>query len=661
MKKLLIVLISVIPSLSYSQGRITGSLEGSWKFALDPNKVGEQEKWYDTSLSLASLDRVTVPHCFSVDPRYFFYTGTAWYFRKFAGAAFPGHRSFLRFDAVFYRSKIWINGMPVGEHEGGYTPFEFDITPYLQVQNTIAIQVDNSWDTTTIPGAKTRVDFSTTGNRQLYPWMNYGGITRPIYLVLKPDLHIGNVKISAIPDPEKKDASISIRVSIQNSSKAPLQSTAGCDLLFNGAPLKAHMKPVPLHLEAGEEKLVELKGTIAATEVRLWDQDHPNLYVAHVFVNNDTMATNFGIRKVEVRGTQLLLNGLPIKMAGCNRPLDYPGLGSMEPPAVVEKDMQLIKSGSMELSRLNHYPVSQQTLDWADKNGLLIIAEAGNWQLTPKQLADTMMRGKFRSQMSEMIERDWNHPCIIAYSVGNEFQSQTGEGKEWVRDMSRFVKSLDDTRLITFASMVVFRDEIKKPEDEASSYVDFISANIYGGHDKNLQHIHAVYPNKPVFISEFGVRVDNVKTEDERVAYLQSAMAVFRKYDFVIGASVWTFNDYYSRYNGTGSNGYRPWGLVDADRNPRKMYRAAQEEFAPATVEAGKEPNGNMILHVSARKDFPSYRLDGYRLRYNHQTIPIKTLNPGQTQAITVFAPSGQVHVELIKPGGFVILEKDVE
>ncbi len=108
-------------------------------------------------LPVKAFDKVQVPHCFSVDARYFLYTGTAWYFKQFAAPAIPaGHRVYLRFDAVFYKATVWVNnGKRAGVHEGGYTPFEIDITDQLKASNRLALAVNNEWDTTTIPGAKT--------------------------------------------------------------------------------------------------------------------------------------------------------------------------------------------------------------------------------------------------------------------------------------------------------------------------------------------------------------------------------------------------------------------------------------------------------------------------------------------------------------------------
>ena len=660
MKGTLFCLLLSLPLLLFSQGRTNHNLNGEWTFALDPVKVGEQEHWFDTSFVSGSFDKVKVPHCFSVDQRYFFYTGTAWYFKKFNATVTGDNHVFLKFDAVFYKSKVWLNGMLLGTHEGGYTPFEFDITKLLQKENTLALQVDNSWDTTTIPGAKTATAYSAN-NSQLYPWINYGGVTRPVHLITRPAAYISNNKITATPDLTKGDAFIRITAFIKNSSLAAVKSFANANIYFNGNKSKLRLKQAQISVAPGGNTTVEFTGNMSSEEVKLWNQDEPNLYTAEITCGKDTIHTTFGIRKIEVSGTKLLLNGEPIKMGGCNRPLDYPGYGSMDPDEVLEKDLTLIKAGTMELSRINHYPVSEGLLEWADKHGLLIIEEAGNWQMTPKQMSDTLMRGKFQSQMQEMMERDWNHPCVIAYSVGNEFQSQTEEGKAWVRDMKSFVKSLDSSRLITFASMIVFRDFIKKPEEEASQYVDFVSANIYGNHLKNLQHIHELYPSKPVYISEFGLRTDAVKTEDERVTHLKKAMQDFRQCDYLIGASVWTFNDYFSRFPGTNANGYRPWGLVSPQREPRGMYTTWQEEFAPAIVELSGKQNGNAIIRVTARNDFPSYTLKGYKLVCNGQTFTLNTLKPGESQQLSIALPGSDADIELVKPGGFVIVKKTLK
>lgn len=652
-----ICLLICIPFLLFGQRQRDYSLNSEWTFATDPIKVGEKENWQDTNFRSASFDKVNVPHCFSTDPRYFFYTGTAWYFKQFEGAAAGNDHVYLHFAAVFYKSKVWLNGVLLGTHEGGYTPFEFDITASLKSKNTLVVQVDNSWDTTTIPGAKTLEPYAIVNQAQGYPWINYGGITRQVSLISRPATYISNTKILATPDLKKGNATIRIKAFIQNSGTTTVTTKVNAGITQSTVRLTSQ----EVKIAPGGETVVEMTGILPAKEVTLWHPDAPTLYTAVVTCGNDTTETKFGIRSVEVKGTSLLLNGEPVKMGGCNRPLDFPGYGSMDPQMVLEKDLTMIKSGSMELSRISHYPVSEELLNWADEHGLLIITEAGNWQMTPRQMSDTSMRRKFQSQLSEMITRDWNHPSIIAYSVGNEFQSQSAEGQSWVRDMSKFAKSLDNSRLITFASMIVFQSFIKKPEDEASQYVDFVSANIYGNHLQLLQHIHSLYPDKPIYVSEFGIRTDAVKTEQERVAHLRKAMQDFRQCDYVIGASIWTFNDYFSRFPGTNKNGYRPWGLVEPDRSPREMYTVWQEEFAPATIELLSRNAGHAIISISARNDFPAYALKGYRLKCNGIEYPLQTLHPGERTQLDIPLAGNVADVSLIKPGGFVIMQKTLK
>ncbi|WP_431210122.1 glycoside hydrolase family 2 TIM barrel-domain containing protein [Puia sp. P3] len=240
-------------------------------------------------------------------------------------------------------------------------------------------------------------------------------------LVSRPEVYVQRIKVVAEPDLVRRSARVRV-----------LALLSGAGAVVNACVFREG--------QAQAVGCVSKKGavagangfdfTVAAKDCRFWDQDHPNMYRVVVQLGADTLSAAFGIRQMRVQGTKLLLNGEAVRFGGANRPIDYPGFGSMDPPEVIEKDLGLMKSGGMELSRIIHYPVSDEFLDWADRHGLMIIEEAGNWQMTPKQLSDPVMRKKFESQMREMVERDWNHPCVVAWSVGNEFQSQTEEGKK---------------------------------------------------------------------------------------------------------------------------------------------------------------------------------------------------------------------------------------
>ncbi|WP_461064362.1 glycoside hydrolase family 2 protein [Spirosoma horti] len=644
-------------------------LHGEWRFALDPIDAGERGKWYQEDASLNRWDKVTVPHCFSVDPRYQFYTGTAWYRRTFPFQVTPGKRVILHFDAAYYETSVWINNQKVGTHEGGYTPFHFDITNYLKTDlangavNTIAISVNNNtWKTTTIPGAK------DNNLPESFPgWINYGGLIRPVYLTVEPEVYVENIKTETMPDLVKGTSILKIKTRVRNAGKQASAPKLSFRVEQNGKPINLTWKQSSGTVAADQTTVLEAETVLKAADVKLWSVDQPALYDLQVIAATDTVRSHFGIRKVEVRNAQLLLNGQPIKVAGGNRVVDYTGLGSLEPDWLVEKDMRLMKEAGMELQRLTHYTPSETVYDWADRNGMLIISEAGNWQLTPRQMDNDTMRTKFRQQFREMAERDWNHPAVIAYSVGNEYLSEQPAGQRWTKDMIAYARELDPTRLYTFASM---RLNIlpKKPEDEASQYCDFVSTNTYGNHTNVLKHIHALYPDKPIFISEYGTRADGKDSEAGQVTHIEKFLTDIRQLPYVVGASWWSFNDYLSRHDGTNPDGTRPWGLVRGDRSKRPLYKAHQTGMAPVTIEKVSWLPGTggvytVTLRVTARNDFPAYAIKKYQLKTGSTTRLIPDLQPGQSANIT-FPVRGfdkSLTVEVIKPTGFSILTQTID
>ncbi|MCX6216718.1 glycoside hydrolase family 2 TIM barrel-domain containing protein [Spirosoma sp.] len=670
---LFLVLITLCASASFAQYTIRDPnaipLHGEWRFALDPVDAGERGNWYRDDASLNRWEKVTVPHCFSVDPRFQFYTGTAWYRRTFPFQSTPGKRVILHFDAAYYATSVWVNNRKVGTHEGGYTPFQFDITDFLQAEsatgalNTIAVSVNNNtWKTTTIPGAK------DNNLPESFPgWLNYGGLIRPVYLTVEPEVYVENVKAEASPDLVKGTATLVLKTRIRNAGKQAITPKLAFRVEQNGKPVVLTWKQPAGSVAAGQTTVLEAETVLKAADVKLWSVDQPTLYDLQVVSATDTVRTHFGIRKVEVRNAQLLLNGQPIKVAGGNRVVDHTGLGSLEPDWLVEKDMRLMKEAGMELHRLTHYTPSETVYDWADRNGMLIISEAGNWQLTPRQMDNDTMRTKFRQQFREMAERDWNHPSVIAYSVGNEYLSEQPAGQRWTKDMIAYARELDPTRLYTFASMRL-NTLPKKPEDEASQYCDFISTNTYGNHANILKHIHSLYPDKPIFVSEYGTRADGKEGEAGQVTHIEKFLADIRPLPYVVGASWWSFNDYLSRHDGTNPDGTRPWGLVRGDRSKRLLYKAHQTGMAPVTIEkvswtTGGEGVHNVTLRITARPDFPAYTLKKYQLKVDKMRLTIPDLQPGQQANLTlpVRGFDKTLTVEVIKPTGFSILTQTID
>ncbi|RBQ11893.1 glycoside hydrolase family 2 protein [Pedobacter miscanthi] len=629
-------------------------LNGEWRFAMDPRDVGEKNGWYKQATK-ANWDKVTVPHCFSVDKRYLFYTGNTWYKRVFTITKPQNKRIILHFDAAYYLTTLYLNDKKIGTHEGGYTPFSFDVTDDLKDgENTIAVSVDNNtWKEGTIPGSK---DYGEA-NDPFMGWINYGGLNRPVYLTIEPEVYLKNLKITATPDLKKGTAKLFVRAYVENplnkENTAP-KFEAG----FEGKNLVLKWKTVKTQT-TDQTVIYEAEANLSQKQVKLWNIDEPNLYQLKAVLGGDTLMSNFGIRKIEVKAAQLLLNGQPIKFGGANRVVDYPGLGALEPDSVVEKDFRLMKEGGMILQRLTHYTPGEYFYELADKYGMLIITEAGNWQLTPNQMKNETFRSKFKDQLLEMMHRDWNHPSVFAYSVGNEYASGTPEGQSWTKDMIDFGRKEDPSRLFTFATLTL-NSLPKTPEAEASQYCDFVSTNTYGGHAKILDNIHRLYPDKPVLISEWGVRADQA-TEAGQVKHIEEVAQIIRERPYVIGASWWSYNDYQSRHVGTNPNGYRPWGLVMADRSPRPGYFTYQKEMSPITVKVLESNNGTLKLQVSNKNDFPYQNIQNYSLKTASGLQSIPSLKPGESTVVEIKGVTGDVtKIEVLTPNKFVIYQETV-
>lgn len=641
-------------------------LGGEWWFLLDPAGLGMANQWYREGIAQENRqDKVTVPHCFSTDPRYEFYTGMAWYRKTFAWKRTAAKRVILHFDAAFYQTNVWLNGQKIGEHEGGYTPFSFDVTDQLRDgDNLLVVAVNNdTWKTNTIPGIKDNGDI----NDGFVGWVNYGGIIRPVYFTIEPEVFSENVKIETVPDLAKGTAVVKAKVRVRNASGNAASPKPDFVVLQDQKPLTLRWKTKTESIPAGRTAWVEAEAALTAAQVKLWDLDQPNLYELKTVVGTDTLSSNFGIRKIEVNNAQILLNGKPVKVGGGNRVIDYPGLGTVEPDWLIEKDFRLMKEAGMEFQRLTHYTPSEYFYDLADRYGMLIITEAGNWQLTPKQMDDDSMRVKFRSQFREMAERDWNHPSVIAYSVGNEYLSTKPGGQRWTKDMIAYARELDPTRLYTFASMLL-NSLPAKPEDEASQYVDFVSTNTYGNHARALDHIHKLYPEKPVFISEWGTRSDGKGGEAGQAQHLTDVMAEIRKRPFVAGASWWTYNDYRSKLFGTNVNGFRPWGIVGPERSPRAAYPVHQREMSPLILEKvsfkpGDQGVHQLIIKVTCRGDFPAHAVKGYIMKAGDTSIALPDMNPGESKNMTVQVKGfdKQIHLIVTKPTGFITTQTDID
>lgn len=633
------------------------SLNGTWNFAIDPLSKGEIAGWQkpwkvaekDTSYFAEAFDKVTVPHCWSLDRRYN-HIGKSWYRKGFNLPSDIKDKTVrLHFEAVFQKCRIFVNGTLAAYHSGGYTPFTVDISKHLKYPNVnfLSIEVDNSWDEFSMPGVK----IGDNPRHQLFPWYEYGGITRDISLLITSKIYVANQKIEAIPNLKNNTANLKLTTWIENKSlnDTTVTLTSNITNRTTGKTVLTLKKELKLKAFAKEKILLEAK--LAAADVLLWDFDDPNLYDVQTIigVKNTPLSmyvTYFGIREFRIEKAQFLLNGKPIRGGGANRASDHPVYGSTDPEILAKEEMTMLRNGNMFISRLCHTPASKYYYKWADENGYLIIAEIPAWQTSPVVMASQRAKDEFSAQMTEFVETYWNSPSIIAYSTGNEYDSWTPEGDEWTRYHAAKYRELDSTRLITFAALnfVVNAEAIKVPHD-AMRHCDFISFNCYSsgkGLDKSLKIFHEKYPEKPVFVSEFGKRSDEVKSEQERIKNLNEFIEVLKQNPYAVGASHWTAFDYASRYPNTNESGYRPWGMIDEKRAPRELYKAFQKELSPVIVVVGNDK-----ISITTKPDFPSYTIKNHVLKLMEGTkivgiYPIPEIGIGKTVELKVAKTASQ-------------------
>jgi beta-galactosidase/beta-glucuronidase len=687
---------------------VTLSLSGPWRFATDPEAVGHIRGWTQPDFDDDDWQTVAVPHTWNVMPEYASYTGIAWYRRQLTPpqVADKAHIR-LRFGAVFYLAQVWWNGVYLGEHEGGYTPFEFDVSGLARpgAANILVVRVDNRRAMDRLPAALT--------SRWSYDWWHYGGLVRDVALHFSSRAFVAHQRLVAVPAlagvGRAETATITAAVTVTNASSQWLEGVLTGDVRGDGSDrtVLVTSPAAPVRLPPGASRELILTATIP--EPALWHFDHPHLYrwVATLRATSGqllhTAAETFGVRSIEVRDASLYLNGEPVRLVGLTRHADSPAHGLAEPVTAMAADFSDLKRLNAVLSRPVHYPPARHTVDYADRHGLLLIPEIPAWQLSEAQLANPRIRTLAHQQLREMIQAHANHPSVWAWSVGNEFASDTPAGHAFVRELMAVAKALDPTRPVGFASNRLGY----RPWADATALTDVVLMNAYFGTwdgpkdrlGQALDAIHATWPDKPVIISEYGfaphwerlhapafadqaqyyaipseVPSESQDADRPRQQLIREQLTVFRHKPFVAGAIFWTYQDYRT------PNGL-VMGVVDRQRRRRGSWAVLREAYAPAVydaVQVSPALDGTQRATVILRargpvaRDLPAYTLEGYRLAwavaaadgqpvFAQGTLPLPTLPPGATWAGSLewaVPPADYwLTLRLLRPTGAAVIE----
>ncbi len=478
------------------EGRKKISLNGQWPILIDPYENGfydyrlkESDNGYflnakpKTKQDLIEYDFIktdylNVPGDWnSQRDKLELYEGTVWYQKNFDYKVKEGKRLFLYFGASNYYTIVYLNGKKLGEHEGGFTPFCFEVTGNVnEKENNIVVKVDN----------KRRADGVPTVNTD---WFNYGGITRDVYLAETEDNFI-------------QDYTIQLKKGVYNeiSAQIKLNKAQKQQVTLLIPDLKINQK---IDLDENGEGTINFKA-----KPSLWSPANPKLYKTALVLNGDTLIDKIGFRHIETRGQDILLNGKSVFLKGISIHEEIPQrIGR----ANGDDDARLLLGWAKELGcnyvRLAHYPHNESMLKMADEMGLMVWSEIPvYWTI---HYWDQKVLDKAKSQLEAMIKQNKNRASIIIWSMANE-TPVSDDRNNFISELCKYTRSMDNTRLLSAALEIHNLDaNTFILNDKLGEYLDVLGCNEYlgwyfgtpeGALTKKWENAY----NKPMIISEFG-------------------------------------------------------------------------------------------------------------------------------------------------------------
>ena len=327
------------------------------------------------------------------------------------------------------------------------------------------------------------------------------------------------------------------------------------------------------------------------------------------------ISDRFGIRKIELTDESLKLNGEPIRTVGFNLVPEDRTTGNTLPSWRIKQDVDMMKSLGANMARISHLPLPKEFLDYLDEKGIMTFEEVSLWG------KDEMVDPEHplpKYWLNKMIQVKYNHPSIIGWSVGNEigFTDRNPNVMEYVEGAIDQAKKLDPNRLAIYVTHSADHQEVDPVE-----FSDMIMFNAYGNWSGRVEKAHELHPGKPIFMSEYGNHLNDENLNEANING-QKLLNEFREKSYMVGASLWTFNDYRSFWKAgptwtTPPSQNRTWGVVDVHRQKKRAYDTFRREHAPVARFFVKQNNRNsaeITLTPRGQLDIPAYTLKGYNL-----------------------------------------------
>ncbi len=568
--------------------RNTLNLSGVWNFKKDSLGVGEKDQWYN---GLNNYRSIAVPGSWNDqfdDMRD--YLDLAWYEKEtFIPAGWKEQRIFIRVGSANYFAKVWINGVPLGQHEGGHLPFAFEITSLVKwnAVNRISIQIENILKPSRVPtGGATSSSLMNSFPKANFDFFPYAGLNRAVWLYVIPaaacikditirtnfESTIGTMEVKIECEGKASFGKVSITGNNQNLD-VPVQFSNGAATVFIKIP-----------------------------NARLWSPEDPFLYSLSVTIGDgksirDHYSLETGIRTIAVNDKQLLLNGKPIFLKGFGKHEDFAIFGRGTAYPVMVKDYSLLKWIGANSYRTSHYPYDEEYMNMADREGILIIDETPAVGLYfHGDTTDLKLRqATCKQYIHELILRDKNHPSVIMWSIANEpfppnisisstdIKKGDDQSIAMFTELFRQVKKQDPTRLSTLVGVM-------GGPVEWLGLSDVICINRYWGWYTNpgdiksgaallSKELDMIYQqlHKPVILTEFGADTypgmhaeqSEMFTEEYQTEFIKAYLDVAETKDFMVGMHVWAFSDFKTGQGTIRFGGMNYKGVFTRDRKPK--------------------------------------------------------------------------------------------
>ena len=577
------------------------SLNGMWAFAVDHEGVGRTDQWWRSPLP--GRTEAPVPSSYNdlfADAAVRDHVGDAWYQTVVrAPMRWTGERIILRFDAATHRAVAWVGDTEVVRHEGGYTPFEADVTDVVILgdENRVTVVVDNTLNWQSIPPGK--VTETPDGRHQSYfhDFFNYAGLHRSVWLYTRPESHISDVAV--VTGLDGATGSVAYQVEV----------AGGGDL-----EVRAALR------DADGTQVVEARGRageLGVPQANLWRPGEGYLYELHIELLApdgrvlDAYPIPVGIRTVRVEGTKFLINNEPFYFKGFGKHEDTPVRGKGHDDAFMVHDFALMDWIGANSFRTSHYPYAEEILDYADRRGIVVIDETaavginsglagGVFGAEPfitfsDETINAATHATHVQAIRELVARDRNHPCVVIWSVANEPESVTEESRDYFAPLAAEVRRLDPTRPVGFVNVLTATPDV----DVITDLFDVVMLNRYYGWYVNNADLVAAErgleaeleawverEGKPIILTEYGgdtlAGVHSVTpmpwSEEYQVELLDMYHRVFDRVDAVVGEQVWHFADFATGPGIMRVDGNKK-GVFTRDRRPKAAAHALRRRW----------------------------------------------------------------------------------